>query len=41
MASMISVAMNPGLTALKRTPAGPNSSAALRIIASMPAFPAV
>jgi hypothetical protein len=41
MNDMSSVAMKPGRMALKRTCFGPNSSAALRIIASMPALPAV
>ena len=35
---MISVAMKPGRTALNRTFERPNSSAALRIICSMPAL---
>ena len=35
---MISVATKPGCTELNRTPAGPYSSAALRIMASIPAL---
>ena len=38
---MISVVMKPGRMALKRTFTGPYSSAALRIICSMPAFATV
>ena len=36
---MISVEMKPGRIALKRTPVGPYSSAALRTSASSPALP--
>ena len=38
---MISVVMNPGRTALKRTPSVPYSSAALRTTCSSAPFPAV
>jgi hypothetical protein len=38
---MISVEMKPGRTELNRTPDDPYSSAAFRIIASMPALPTV
>ena len=40
MASMTSVAMKPGRTALNRTPDAPYSSAAFRIICSIAALAA-